>query len=187
MLPMGMLTGLDSEDDRSFMERLYTAHRYLMFSIAYRIVKDHAGAEDAVSEACTSLIANMKTLRALEASKLRAYVAATAKNAALDHVRGRDRQNRHGFLTGDEAAFDMPDAGEIDDALIRHAEVEAIREALRKLRPRERDLLRMKYYEALPDAAIAEKLDIGTNSVRHYLTRARRSLLAILTEDESRE
>ncbi|MDO4384529.1 MAG: hypothetical protein Q4E18_00880 [Clostridia bacterium] len=37
-----------------------------------------------------------------------------------------------------------------------------------------RDLLSMKCFEMRPDSEIAEKLGIGKNSVRQYLTAARR-------------
>ena len=41
---------------------------------------------------------------------------------------------------------------------------------------RMRDLLLMKYFEMRSDSEIAEKLGIGKNSVRQYLTVARRKL-----------
>ena len=41
---------------------------------------------------------------------------------------------------------------------------------------RTRDLLSMKYFEMRSDSEIAEKLGIGKNSVRQYLTVARRKL-----------
>ena len=39
-----------------------------------------------------------------------------------------------------------------------------------------RELLSMRYYEMRSDSEIAEKLGIGKNSVRQYLTVARRKL-----------
>ncbi len=39
-----------------------------------------------------------------------------------------------------------------------------------------RELLSMKYFEMRPDSEIAEKLGIGKDSVRQYLTVARRKL-----------
>ena len=39
-----------------------------------------------------------------------------------------------------------------------------------------RELLSMRYYEMRSDSEIAEKMGIGKNSVRQYLTVARRKL-----------
>ena len=80
---------MEDEDDRAFMEKLYLDHRYLLFKIAYAIVQDYQVAEDMVSEACVSLIANIDTLRKLNNCKARAYIVTTVRNASLDYVRKR--------------------------------------------------------------------------------------------------
>ena len=55
-----------------------------------------------------------------------------------------------------------------------------LREALRKVEGRAsegggtRELLSMRYYEMRSDSEIAEKLGIGKNRVRQYLTVAKR-------------
>ena len=51
-----------------------------------------------------------------------------------------------------------------------------IRQALKRLKPRERDLLEMKYFSQLDDEKISRQLRISRNSVRYYLTLARRAL-----------
>ena len=51
-----------------------------------------------------------------------------------------------------------------------------IRQALKRLKPRERDLLEMKYFSQLDDEKIGRQLRISRNSVRYYLTLARRAL-----------
>ena len=68
--------------------------------------------------------------------------------------------------------------------MIRMIEVDILRKALRKIHKTERELLQMKYFDMATDAQIAEKFHIGTNSVRYYLTKARRSLRRILEEEE---
>ena len=68
----------------------------------------------------------------------------------------------------------------MEDELIRQAEGQAIRQALKKIHRSERDLLQMKYFDLMSDAEIAERLHIAKNSVRYYLTKARRSLKSIL-------
>ena len=64
----------------------------------------------------------------------------------------------------------------MDDARIADADSQMLREALRRVDERTRDLLSMKYFEMRSDSEIAEKLGIGKNSVRQYLTVAQRKL-----------
>lgn len=72
----------------------------------------------------------------------------------------------------------------MEDELIRQAEGQAIRQALKKIHRSERDLLQMKYFDLMSDSEIAERLHIAKNSVRYYLTKARRSLKSILEKEE---
>ena len=53
---------------------------------------------------------------------------------------------------------------------------QVIRQALKRLKPRDRDLLEMKYFSQLDDKKISQQLRISRNSVRYYLTLARRAL-----------
>lgn len=182
-LPIAIMM-MEDGDDRSFMGKLYIQHRYLLFRTAYNIVRHPQTAEDIVSEACVSLIENINTLRKLNICKLRAYIVTTVRNVSLDYVCKRDRQSEKYFLTGDEKSFDLPDQAQVDDDLIRMIEVDILRKALRKIHKTERELLQMKYFDMATDAQIAEKFHIGTNSVRYYLTKARRSLRRILEEEE---
>ena len=74
--------------------------------------------------------------------------------------------------------------GEIDDDIIRTAEIECLNLALDLLDERNRDLLEMKYWRKLSDAEIAERIGIKESSVRQYLTNARRKLKKIIEEVE---
>ena len=64
-------------------------------------------------------------------------------------------------------------------------DIRQMADALLRLPDRERELLRMKYYEELSDREIARLLGINSGSVRTYLTRARRHLGDILKEAEN--
>lgn len=182
IFPTAIMT-MENDDDRAFMEALYLKHRYLLFKIAYGIVNDPQTAEDMVSEACISLIANIDTLRKLNSCKIKAYIVTTIRNTSLDFVRKRNRQNQKNFLSGDDGNFSIPDQERIDDDLIRRAEISAIRIAMKKMQASERELLQMKYFDMKTDAEIAQKMHIQSNSVRYYLTKARRSLRQILEEN----
>lgn len=171
---------MEDEDDRAFMEKLYLDHRYLLFKIAYDLVKDYQVAEDMVSEACVSLIANIDTLRKLNNCKTRAYIVTTVRNASLDYVRKVSRQSKKSFLSGEEQDFNIQEQAQVDDEIIRQADISSIRFALGKVKNSERELLEMKYFDLMTDAEIAQKLHISHNSVRYYLTKARRSLRRIL-------
>ena len=180
-----VIAAIENDDDRAFMEKLYLDHRYLMFKVARGIVDSPHAAEDMVAEACVSLIENIDTLRKINSCKLRSYIVSTVRNASIDYVRKRNRRSRYGFSTDkDDVLASAVETEEIDDALIRQAESEKLRRALGMIHEKERKVLQMKYFDLLQDAEIAQRMEIKPNSVRSYLTKARRSLKEALKEVE---
>lgn len=81
-------------------------------------------------------------------------------------------------MVPDERAFDWlsSSADHVDDALLAEAESQTLRTAINRLKQRDRDLLVMKYFSQMDDGEIGRQLGIGKNSVRYYLTMARRAL-----------
>ena len=70
------------------------------------------------------------------------------------------------------------------DVVLRNAEIESLIAGLKRLPERDRWLLEMKYFRRMRDAEIARQLEIRENSVRMYLTKARRKLGELIAEDE---
>jgi RNA polymerase sigma factor (sigma-70 family) len=73
----------------------------------------------------------------------------------------------------------IAEAGVADDVIER----EAVRQALQHLKPRQRAVIILRYYEDLNDADIAEALHCGPSTVRSLLARARTRLRDQLAED----
>ena len=70
--------------------------------------------------------------------------------------------------------------------MLAQAGVERVKDAIRALPARERDILMMKFFRELSDAEIAEALGIRPVSVRVHLSRARAHLAALLAGEEER-
>lgn len=70
----------------------------------------------------------------------------------------------------------------VDDRLLQESDIDSVRMALLKLPEKDCTILRMKYFDLLTDKEIASYLEIKTDSVRYYLTLARRRLKSVLSE-----
>ena len=80
----------------------------------------------------------------------------------------------------------LPDEAPPTDALlIRNEQIQAVAAALKLLEPGMRELLRMKYFDEMSDAEIAQLLGVSRDSLRSRVNRARRKLGALLQEVES--
>lgn len=182
MLPMSILMMEDSSD-KIFIEQLYLDNQYLLFKKAYEIVRSPFVAEDIVSEVCTLMVEKVTYLRKIDTCRRRACLVIFVRNRAIDYMRRKKVEQKH-MVYGDWALENAASDGEIDDDIIRTVEVECLKLALDLLDERNRDILEMKYWRKLTDSEIAEKINIQENSIRQYLTNARRKLKKILEEVE---
>lgn len=175
MIPMVLML-IEDEDDRAFIQRLFLQNELAMYGMALRIVKDHHIASDMVSASCLKMIEKIHYLRRIPVCKQTPYIISIVRNTSLMYLRKRRIENS--WLMDDERVLDwaaktsMP----VDESILMEAEAEELREAIRRLNARERDLLVMKYFEQRTDEEISLVLGIGKDSVRFYLTKARRAL-----------
>lgn len=184
LIPLAILA-IDNEDDRAFMTRIYLDYGRLMYSVAIEIVRDPHVAEDMVSSAIIEMIKDIDTLRKINSFRLRSYIASIVRNDSIDYIRKRNRQGKYYFMPDDDSILNnIPSEGTVDEALLRSAEIDALRQAIVKLSENEQLLLTMKYVDEADDSDIARLLGIGKDSVRVYLSRARKHLQRIIVEDE---
>lgn len=173
MIPTS-ISRMERGEDRDFLLELVKENGSLMYAMALKILGNEAVANDMVSEASMALMKKTAYLRTIAEEKQRLYILAIVKNNCLMYLRKHSRERL--FYDGHELETSLASEDAVDDALIADADSQMLREALRKVDGRTRDLLSMKYFEMRSDSEIAEKLGIGKNSVRQYLTVARRKL-----------
>ena len=177
MLPIIFLL-LEDETDRQFMENLYAQYHRLMYAQALEVLRQSQAAEDAVSESLLALIKKISLLRTFDSARLRSYVVVTVKHLSITMLNKRQREKIDSGVTLE----DLADAGRVDDRLLEEAGVERIRQAIRALPPREKDIMLMKYFREMTDEEIAEEIGVRPVSVRVHLSRARKHLAQLLLE-----
>jgi len=170
---------VDREDDRLFLEGVYQEYHTLMYGMALRVTRDRTLAEDAVSDAMLSLMKKISLLRSLECNKLRSYVVITVRHAAISLLKKRRREP----AAGDDALVNLEDGFRVDEGALSRAGVEEIKQAVRTLPQRERDVMLMRYFREMTDEEIAREMGIQAVSVRVQLTRARKRLAAMLGKE----
>lgn len=174
---------MEDENDRQFVTDLYLKYKLNMFYTARRIVKDPHIAEDMVQESCIAIINNLEKIKAVEVCRRRSYIVSMVKNISINYVVKRDRQSKYSFTADDEILTQQLDPdSDIEERLIRNCDISTIKSALLTLSEKDQAILRMKYFDDLRDEDIASYLNIKTNSVRYYLTLARRKLYASMKE-----
>ncbi len=171
-----IILAIEDDGDREFMITVYTELRPLMKSTAKAIVKSDDVAEDMVHDTVVELIKDLGLIRGYERKRLVSYIKRAVTNNALDHLRKRETADKHTLQDfHDDSAVDIPDDSfSTVERLEMAEEYEQLGRAVERLSERERELLHLKYGLRYSDEAIGDHLGISKDSVRQYLTRARR-------------
>lgn len=136
------------------------------------------GAEDAVQEALARAMEQVRKGRRIE--HLGPWVVTTAFNQRRSHARrAARRRERGGELDAGHPDGEGPDADALGSQLLD------LRDAVRSLPPRQRQVVVLHYYLDQPVSAVGDVLGIGENAVKNALHKARGSLLAALTVDNT--
>jgi RNA polymerase sigma-70 factor (ECF subfamily) len=162
------------------IEALIRATHRESASAAFRIVRNHADAEDAMQSACIKVLLMWQKVSGFPtAAKQRAYLHSTVRNEALQILRKRQRRKE---------CYDLGESGDL-----------LIPEHLAELARARKDLrLALKVIDEMPAARrtvvklrmdnygygeIAAMLDISVSTVRSHISDARKHLRQVMPGD----
>jgi RNA polymerase sigma-70 factor (sigma-E family) len=165
MAPMTTVAGPD-------FAALYAAHRLSLVRMAVLLVDDLGSAEDVVHDAFIALHQHADRIREPQAAL--GYLRVCVVNGARSMIRKRQtvRKYQHHSVSPDE-----PPA---DSDLMVAAEHQEVLDAMRKLPDRQREVLTLRYWSDLSEAAIAEALGISRGAVKSNASRGMDKLEALL-------
>jgi len=109
----------------------------------------------------------------------RGFLFGVARNLLLDHLRRVYRRGPHDDLH----MYSLQDLGTTpSEAVARNERERLIHEAMRRIPLEQRMLLELAHWEGLSGREIAQALEIGENTVRSRLSRARAALREALEQ-----
>jgi len=130
---------------------MYGAHRLKLVRLSFLVTGDRHAAEEIVHEAFISAQRAWPRVREGES-----YLHTSVINASRSWLRRRATEQRHARPVA-VVALSAPDE---------------LWDVLQRLRPRQRAAIVLRYYEGLPDAAIAVVLGCRVATVRTSIHRA---------------
>ncbi|MCL2672586.1 MAG: sigma-70 family RNA polymerase sigma factor [Clostridiales bacterium] len=169
-----LLKRLRRDDEDALREIVFAYGAYVS-----AVVRNTGGGRLAVADieelASTAFFALWQNAARLRGQNLKAWLARTARNACIDFLR-RQRD----ALPLEESMF-ADGAADPEALAIWHMEEEAVRDALARLRPAEREVLTRYYMHNQRVAQIARALGVTESAVKQRLARGRENLRRELT------
>ncbi len=153
-------------------------------NLSVRLVNDRALAEDLAQEAFARAFARLASYDPQR--RFAAWFLQIVRNVTIDYLRHK-RLNTVSLSQLEDAGYAGPSSSAADASPYRQATrgqlAGAIDRALQRLRPEYREVVVLRYHEALTNLEIAEVLALPIGTVKTHLHRARKELAFMLAAE----
>ena len=170
---------IESNDKQEFLLCFYDQYRKFVYKQVWEFCYSKQDIDDIVQNVWEKLIAKEELLRTLAHSQRLTYISKTAENT----IKELARKQRLSVCSLDQIQEPIYDGTrfleQLQDKRMRH---ECFQTAWTLVDADTRELLERKYLLNETDEEIARVLNISKDSVRMYLSRARRQALAVLSQ-----
>ena len=163
-----------NRDESSYI-LLIEKYSRLMWKIACDILKGSANTadiEDCISEVFYKLWKSPETLDP-DKGNLKNYLAKMTKNAAIDFLRKRSREN---IVVLDEAVHNDDKYGDVADVIILNERKETVQQIIDSLNDRDRELVTRRFMDNQKPAQISVEMHIPVREVENRLYRIKGSI-----------
>lgn len=167
-----MLFAFTPETDKHKFEYLYEKYKRLLWAKAYDILKDHALAEDAVSEAFIRMYKHLQKIEDPDSNQAVSYLVTIVKNVSINIYHREKRITPIDINEHDEA-----DSFNLEDLIASKDEAATVMKLVDGLREELKAVFLLKYAHDMPHKEIAKVLGITENNVTVRLHRAKAKLI----------
>lgn len=162
---------VESVDDRSKIEQIYTQYRNTMYAVAYKILNNEQDAEDAVHSAFVKIAENITKIDEPVSPKTKSFVIVITENRAIDMYRWKQRHPQS-LYCDETVGLQVEYAGAVEVA-----------RCFSKLPARYREILLLKHRHGYSSREIAKMLGLSNSNAIKLEQRAKKKLEEICKEE----
>jgi len=181
---------LNKGDQKAYAE-LLNRYRESVYFMMLRMCNNKDDAEDLTIEAFGRAFKRLEQYTPSYAFST--WLFKIASNNAIDFLRNKKKNATFSLDTkmendeGQEFSKNIKSQSlDPEEHIIKKQKVEALRDVIEKLKPRYKELVKMRYYEELSYEEIALNLNLPVGTVKAQLFRARDFLFNILKNSENK-
>ena len=161
---------IETAEEQTKFEQIYTQYRDIMYGVAYRILQNAHDAEDAVQQAFVKLAENIYKIEEPLCPKTKGYIVTIVENKAIDMYRRRHAHPQVEYLD------------EIVGIQVEYNGSNALAECILKLPARQRSVIILKYSHGYENKEIARILGISLSNAQKLDQRAKAKLRLLCEE-----
>lgn len=169
-----LATGV-ARGERQALAALFENYSGVVKSVAFRVLRDEALAEDVVQD---TFVTFWKAPHRFDPDRgsLRTYLLTIAHRRAVDIVRSEESRSRRQLLPPDPHHFD------VEDEVWTRSLGDHVRDALSQLAEGEREAIAMAYFAGLSYVEVARRLGVPEGTIKSRIRSGMRKLASTLEE-----
>ena len=172
-------TVLSEENKTEKAIRIYKSYYSYMIYIAGRYLRDPADREDAAQDCMLKLISVIDSVDTEDEARVKGLCGVVTRNIALNICKRKERGNVSlDAVFGVESSEPSPESKAISNETLR-----LLVEAIERLNPTYRDVLKLKYLNQLKESEIAKLLDLPSKTVNQRIFRGKALLRKAIEEE----
>ena len=161
---------IETAEDQTKFERIYTQYRDILYCVAYKILKNPQDAEDAVHHAFVKLAENIYKIDEPICPKTKGYIVTIVENKAIDMYRKKHAHPQVEYLD------------EIVGIQVEYSGTNVLAGCIMKLPARQRSVLILKYSHGYKIREIAGILGVSMSNAQKLDQRAKAQLKLLCEE-----
>ena len=152
---------------QSALAEVYTRTSAKLFGICLRILGDRSEAEDALQEVYVNIWRKAGSFDAARASPI-AWLAAMARNRAIDHARSSGRRRQDPIEFADNIPDETPSAPELIE---RGQESGRLHGCMEELEQRQRQAIRAAFFDGYTYSELSERAGVPLGTMKSWVRR----------------
>lgn len=163
------------QKDPDALEKLYDRYEQMVYSFAYRIVKDSMAAEEVMQELFMRIWKNAEQYDSAK-GKLSTWMFTVTRNIALDQLRKKNTRPPQQSADAEELQ-QLRDTGAMTEDMVEMLLAgEQVREALQELSRDQQQVMDLIYYQGLTQQEVAYHVAVPLGTVKSRVRLAMKQL-----------
>lgn len=163
---------IESPDDRTKFEKLYTTYLKKMQYVAESILKDSNEAENVVHDTFLAIIDNLGNINENDCHKTWNYIVTILKNKCFNVL----QKNKKTVYSDDSLVFKDQEQSSNEEIVIKKELTEFLITLIRTMNYPYKEVIYLRYYNGMNLKEIAEVLQISYDNTRQIFVRAKKLL-----------
>lgn len=170
-MTIAIITAIKDENERNFIEKLYIKHNKHMWKYAMYLTKNKDEADELIQVSFEKIIRCIDAVKKINCCKIDSYMVSIVRNSynTIMLKKYKEKENIE-YIDSDKLA-DIEAQDDYESVLERSSSSDIL-VALENMPDKYKMVLKLKYVYEFDDEQIAKTIDVQTNSVRMYKTRA---------------